>query len=599
MKLRIKIIVSFACVSILISAVGLVSNWYSSSIQERLLTSNVETTMLVQYTADIERGLYQSLVYLNSIREDEGDLNVLTTINRPSNVQLAARFNNELDQIKQSIEMVDLLLKTSEGTEIIKESSDLVVFEERFRIYELLTKDWLKLNEEDTEQAGIVFQTSINPYFRNNIIPLISSLRQKSIDTQNLENEAISIGLNQANFVIRILTLVCVLLSFLIAFYVYRSIAKPLAILNASARKIGEGDLDEKIELDQKDEIGELATTFNEMASSLQKRTLARDYLDSIIESIHESLIVTDAEGLLVGMNNSAQKMLHYTKQEAIGMHITEFYDLINMQKVYDKHGNKGKTFEFNLLTKRGRRIPVLLSESELVNSNGEKVGNVVVATDISQRKRANEKIKQSLKEKEILLAEIHHRVKNNLAVISGLLQLQIYEAKNDKVSEALAESQARIQSIALVHEMLYHTDRLAFIDYRRYVNDLLQAISSMHLNVKKEITLKAEVDEISLNLNQAIPCSLLVNEIIVNSYKHAFNERDRGSITVKMREKDGFVELIIEDDGVGVETDKKENKDSLGLTLITTLTSQLKGEFVIEGRGEEPGTRTTILFPK
>lgn len=599
MKLRFKIIVSFACVSILISAVGLVSNWYASSIQKRLLSSNVETTRLVQYTADIERGLYQSLVYLNTIRVDEGDLEVLTTINRPSNFQLTERFNRELDSIKLSIEMVNDLLDTSEITEIIKDAPDLEAFEERFQIYEVITRDWLELNEEDKEQASIVFQTSINPYFRNNIIPLISDLRQKSIDKQNQENDAIELGLKQANFVIRILTLVCVLISFLIAFYVYRSIAKPLAMLNRSARKVGEGDLDEKIEINQKDEIGELATSFNEMASNLQKRTLARDYLDSIIESIHEALIVTDAEGLLVGMNLSAQKMLHYTKDEAIGMHVSEFYDLKNMQKIYDKHGGKGKTFEFGLQTKRGRSIPVLLSESELVNANNEKVGNVVVATDISQRKRANEKIKQSLKEKEILLAEIHHRVKNNLAVISGLLQLQIYEAKSEKVSEALTESQARIQSIALVHEMLYHTDRLAFIDYRRYVNDLLQAISSMHLNVKKDISLIAEVEKISLNLNQAIPCSLLVNEIIVNSYKHAFVEKESGEIKVRMYEKEGFIELVIEDDGIGVKTDKKGKGNSLGLTLMNTLTNQLKGKFSIEGRDDKQGTRTTVIFPK
>lgn len=585
--------------SILISAVGLVSNWYANSIQKRLLSSNVETTRLVQYTADIERGLYQSLVYLNTIRVDEGDLEVVTTLSRPSNFQLTNRFNTELDSIKISIQMVNELLGSSEITEIIKDAPDLEAFEERFQIYEVITRDWLELNQEDKEQASIVFQTSINPYFRNNIIPLISNLRQQSIDKQNQENEAIELGLKQANFVIRILTLVCVLISFLIAFYVYRSIAKPLTILNKSARKVGEGDLDEKIEINQKDEIGELATAFNEMASNLQKRTLARDYLDSIIESIHEALIVTDAEGLLVGMNISAQKMLHYSKEEAIGMHVTEFYDLENMQDIYDKQGRRGKTFEFGLLTKRGRSIPVLLSESELVNTNNEKVGNVVVATDISQRKRANEKIKQSLREKEILLAEIHHRVKNNLAVISGLLQLQIYEAKSEKVSEALAESQARIQSIALVHEMLYHTDRLAFIDYRRYVNDLLQAISSMHLNVKKEILLIAEVEKISLNLNQAIPCSLLVNEIIVNSYKHAFIDKESGEIKVKMYEKEGFIELIIEDDGIGVEPEKKGKGNSLGLTLITTLTSQLKGKFSIEGREDKQGTRTTVVFPK
>ena len=120
------------------------------------------------------------------------------------------------------------------------------------------------------------------------------------------------------------------------------------------------------------------------------------------------------------------------------------------------------RVFEFGLISKRGNKIPVLFSESMLINNENEVVGQVVVATDITKRKEADKKIRDSLKEKDVLLSEIHHRVKNNLAVISGILQLQGYKTKNKKVIQALSESQARIQSMSIVHEMLYQSDSLA-----------------------------------------------------------------------------------------------------------------------------------------
>lgn len=599
MKLGSKIVLSFICISILFAVIGVVSHLYTNSIQRQLFTNNNETARIVQVTADIERGLYQSLVYLNSIKESEEPSGTQTTIDEPTVSMLTPQFFSEIATIKAQL---DTVLAYIEQANILDQDEDIQearLLNERIQFYESLSREWLILVNEDRNQADALFYTSINPYFRNRIIPVITLLRERTIDKQDIENQILTDQLSTANYGIAILTFISILTSILIAFYVYRSIANPLVRLNNTASKFGAGDLDARVDVKNKDEIGQLASTFNEMASNLKKRTLARDYLDNIIESIQETLIVTDEQEIVVGVNNAGAKMLHYSKEEIIGKSVEEFFDLKNMKKQYEKKSGKGDIFEFALLTKRKNRIPVLFSEAELINAGGDKVGAVYVATDISERKKADQKMRESLKEKEILLSEIHHRVKNNLAVISGILQLQVYHTDNKKVNKALKESQSRIQSMSLVHEMLYQSESMAFINYKKYVNDLLQAISSMHLNEDRDIDIISEVEEVKFDLNQAIPCSLLLNEIIVNSYKHAFDDQSKGFIRVKMREEEGKVHLIVEDNGVGVTQETINTSESLGSTLIRTLTSQLKGTYEIGTLEDGTGTSIKVVFEK
>jgi len=599
LKLGNKIIVSFVCISILIATLGIVSHWYSNSVQNQLLKNNIETTNFVQITADIERDLYQSLVFLTAIKDTKKSLDSETTIDEPTIGMLSQSFEKQIVELSISINQVKQFIADSETNTTLKYSYEVKRLDESLVFYTSLSTDWLKLVDEDVEEANALFNTSISPYFRNRVIPDISYLRNQAIEKQNNENEQLTSKLEQANYVIAFVSLICIFLSILIALYVYRSIAKPLKKLNNSARKIGKGNLDEKIQVTSSDELGELASSFNSMASNLKKRTLARDYLDNIIESIRETLIVTDIEGSIVGINKAGLEMLHYTKEEIIGTSVKEFFDLENMGDVYDKNNKNGSVFEFCLLTRRKNRIPVLFSEVELISGTGEMVGTVCVATDITERKEADEQVKKSLREKEILLSEIHHRVKNNLAVISGILHLQAYETDNEQVAKALSESQARIQSISLVHEMLYHSDTLSFIDYRSYVNDLVQAITSMHINESKNISVTSDVDNFSLDINKAIPCSLLLNEIIVNSFKHAFEGIDEGEIRISMKEKDQIINLVVEDNGLGLDDNGMKKSDNLGTTLIKTLASQLNGEYKVSAGKNGVGTKVEITFKK
>ena len=598
MKLGSKIILSFFSISVLIAAVGIISQRYTNSIRSQLITNNVETTRLVNYTSEMERGLYQSLIFLNGIKESKQQTTEIT-LDEPTVSRLRSQFYQELVNVDSSIDRAVLFLNEAgiiDSTTHMESVDELI---EKFLIYKSISENWLDLFDEDQDQARMVYNTTISPYFRNQIIPVVSLFRDQVIKVQNVESQLLWNRLEKVDNYLKLLTLISILLSLLIAFYIYRSIANPLIKFNASVNKIGDGDLDERIYVNNKDEIGELADAFNKMAKNLKNRTIARDYLDNIIESIQETLIVTDAEGYIVGINKAGTKLLHYDKKEAIGLHKTECYNTEDYAECYEKNKGTEAVFEFGLISKRGNKIPVLFSESMLINNENEVVGQVVVATDITKRKEADKKIRDSLKEKDVLLSEIHHRVKNNLAVISGILQLQGYKTKNKKVIQALSESQARIQSMSIVHEMLYQSDSLAYIEYDLYVKDLIQAISSMHLNIEKNIDIITDIDSFSLDVNLAIPFSLLLNEILVNCYKHAFSDIEQGFIKVQIKEKDGYIRLIVEDNGVGIidEDDDNDHGESLGLTLVDTLTRQLHGEYRIENVEEVGGSRTTVEF--
>lgn len=219
------------------------------------------------------------------------------------------------------------------------------------------------------------------------------------------------------------------------------------------------------------------------------------------------------------------------------------------------------------------------------------------IAQDITDKKEQENKILQALKEKEVLLAEIHHRVKNNLAVISGMMQLQAFEEDNEDLRIKLMDSVVRIASMASIHEQLYHSGNFSKIEFSDNLERLVRKIvDTMQSNVP--ISLKFDVKETVLNVNQAIPFSLIVNEVMTNILKYAFIGREKGGISFKLFERDEIVKLDIKDDGVGLPKDfEKNKKKTLGLRLISILSKQLDASYEYQSSGE--GTLFSIQFGK
>ena len=255
----------------------------------------------------------------------------------------------------------------------------------------------------------------------------------------------------------------------------------------------------------------------------------------------------------------------------------------------------KGLKFEWEHLSKHGEIVPVETVVTNLTDNDGESI-RYVVWRDITDRKAAEKELLDAYEERGALLAEIHHRVKNNLAIISGLIQLQIFGTEDDQAAEQLNKSVNRIKSIALIHEQLYQSKSFSNISLKDNIEKQANTLFDMYKSKNSaEVNLKLSLEDIQININQALPIGLLMNEILNNAFKHAFVGRDKGEVRIEVSESDNRVQLGIKDDGVGI-PDEEEKGKSLGQTLINTFIKQLRADVDMD---TENGTSYQISFEK
>lgn len=311
---------------------------------------------------------------------------------------------------------------------------------------------------------------------------------------------------------------------------------------------------------------------------------------ETIIENMHDSVIVLDSNNRIVDLNPSAQQLLGDVSP-FIGNTIEKVIPESSQMELGD-WAETGR--EITLDTEFGNRI-YDVSISPLVDWGGRITSKIIVLRDITDRKKAEELIKASLREKDVLLQEVHHRVKNNLQIISSLLSLQSRHIRDEKDLEMLRESQSRLRTMALIHERLYQSENLANINFEEYISALVHGLVQSY-GVTGTVTPIIEIHSLSLEVSTAIPCGLIINELVSNSLKHAFPGKRKGEIKIKIHSLDGTIELIVRDNGVGIPEDIDfRTTDTLGLHLVTMLAEdQLNGKINLTRDG---GTTFTITF--
>lgn len=252
----------------------------------------------------------------------------------------------------------------------------------------------------------------------------------------------------------------------------------------------------------------------------------------------------------------------------------------LRMFKRYAREVLHGKSRQFEVMMEsRAGEYWLEVFMNPIFDVEGKVLEISLVAHDISEKKKASIEIEESLREKEVLLKEIHHRVKNNLQVISSILNLQSSFVEDEQTLEILQESRSRIRSMAIIHENLYRTEDFASIKFSNYLDNLANSLISSY-RINQKIELITDFDDVDLILDQAIPCGLLVNELITNSLKYAWKEGEEGTIRISFKQKENLALLEISDDGVGLPVDFEEMKsDTLGLQLVITLVEQLDGQ--------------------
>lgn len=336
----------------------------------------------------------------------------------------------------------------------------------------------------------------------------------------------------------------------------------------------------------------------------ISERKRLEERFRRVVESAPNAMVMVNSQGRIEMVNTQAERLFDYSRAEMLG----QLIEILVPERFRHDHPHKRQVFFGDLQSrpmgagrdlfgrrKNGSEFPIEIGLNPIETEDGMMVLSSIV--DISDRKQKEQRIQEALKEKDLLLGEIHHRVKNNLQVVHSLLSLQSSLIEDDAVKNMLMDSQNRIQSMALIHQTLYQSNNFARVDFGDFLEALIPTLVNSYSVSGKQIGLKIDAGDVYLPINSAIPCGLLINELITNALKHAFTDRQQGDIVVTIRMLDDQqIELTVADDGVGIsENLNLDLIDTLGLRLVNLLSQQLNGSLQIQRR--EP-TQFILRFP-
>jgi PAS domain S-box-containing protein len=320
-------------------------------------------------------------------------------------------------------------------------------------------------------------------------------------------------------------------------------------------------------------------------------------YTRSIIDSSIDMICSTNKDGYIVEYNQTAEKIFGYSSQEIIGKHANILYANKEEREKVSKRLKETGFFkgEVENVKKNGEKFVSYLTASFIYDEGKNIVGSMGISRDITEEIKQKKELESSLREKEVLLQEVHHRVKNNLQIISSILNLQSSYISDKKILNILKESQNRIKSMSYIHENLYQTNDFSKVNFGEYIRNLSSNLLLTYLQPGKKVNLKIDVEDVFFNLDLAIPCGLIINELLTNALKYAFPSKKSGDIEIVMKKSGQDILLSIGDNGVGM--DEKidiEKTETLGLQLVSSLASQIDAKIKVELK---KGTKFMIEF--
>lgn len=335
-----------------------------------------------------------------------------------------------------------------------------------------------------------------------------------------------------------------------------------------------------------------------------QKLLNSPGVLAKILDLAEDAIISVDGEQRIVLFNQGAERMFGYTAKEVVG----QFLDVLLPKPLVLAHRDQIRAFAKSPAVARrmsersriqGRRkdgtvFPAEASISK-VEANGSPTFTAIVR-DVTERAATEENMLSALQEKEVLLKEIHHRVKNNLQVVASLLGLQARGAADEHMRRMLGESQNRVYTMALLHESLYHSPDLSQIDFRDYIHQLVSHLFQSYGVETGRVQLETKLDRLYLDLDTAVGCGLIINELVSNSLKYAFPADASGTIRIELHDgEDRLARLVVADNGIGLGKIDLATARTLGLRLVRTLVEQLGGTIELQSNG---GSEARISFP-
>lgn len=440
--------------------------------------------------------------------------------------------------------------------------------------------------------------------------------------------------------------LIALLFGMLMAWVMARSISVPVRKLARGAAMVGAGNLDYRLDMPGEGEFSDLAASFNMMAADMKKVMDERGFIMAELAASEERFrtMVASLTGVVYSCRNDQCRTVEFVSagiESITGAPVSDFLNgsqnLVkithpnDLERVRQAILNAVRNAEPYLLEYRivdaGTNVHWVLDRGQVAVHENRPVLLNGVMIDISGQKRAEEelrasyrKLKQSqdasfnimedlehqrdalrkaLEEREVLLREIHHRVKNNMQIISAMLELQAGYTTDSQVHEFFKDSQARIKSMALVHEKLYRLESLSRIDFGEYIKDLVDSIMLQYPGVLENSAVNIDAGNIMLSIDKAIPCGLIVNELVSNIFKHAFPDKRRGKVEISMREdENSAIILTVKDNGIGLPKDLDiHSGKTFGMYIVHSLAERQLGGTI--KTGNRHGASFVIRFGK
>lgn len=630
------------------------------NIRTRLLSGFLLVALLVAalgvfvtiFNVKIRTGV--NVILLSNIEEVKGSTGVAYSVQRiKSNIReflLESIHQENQEEIRHATDVIQTGITELErniaawqtaisvGTELAAGTQEEEEEEEEDRLFSELrvaldtfiqgVNVFLVMAEEKGPQAATEF-------FENKVEPIS---RQIQATAKNLEEATQQEMIDELGDILEqirrngtasiAVTATAFFLALVLGLLISSSISRPLKKLESASMEFGKGRLDTEIEVDSKDEIGQLATSFKKMAEDLKRTTASRDEMareidtrvqaeqalkeseqkySTTLESIGDGVISTDDKGEVVFMNLVAEALTGWKLEEAKGKDTREVFHIVKEEtgkeaespvvRVLREGIIVGLANHTILIKKDGTKVPIDDSGAPIRDKKGNLIGVVLVFRDIRERKQAAEQIEASLAEKEVLLQEVHHRVKNNLQVMGSLIRMQASNTENQEVAASLNDAQSRIASMALSHRILYESKDFSKLNLHEFTKNLVKTLFQTY-SPGEQVRVVEDIPDISLPLDTATPLGLVLNELLANALKYAFPEGREGLIEISARQAEpGLVSIVVRDNGIGFpETLDPDHCETLGLQLVSSIVqAQLDGTIEFK---RDHGTEVRLEIP-
>jgi PAS domain S-box-containing protein len=323
-----------------------------------------------------------------------------------------------------------------------------------------------------------------------------------------------------------------------------------------------------------------------------------KQHFESIFNTSPDAAVISRlGDGKILDVNHAFSDLTGFSREEAIGKSSIEariWKDLADRKRIVSELLENGasENFEAEFLRRDGSVLTGLMS-AKIINLLGED-HMISVTRDISGRKRAEEKISLLLTEKEILLKEVHHRIKNNMSSLMGILTLQSVNTKNPETNAALVDLKNRLQSMGVLYDKLYRSANVSQMSIRAYLPPLIDEIIAI-FPIRTRIRVEKKVDDFIVGVDVLSPLGIIVNELLTNSLKYAFTGREEGLITIAACKEGQHVSVTIQDNGIGIpESENIDHSSGMGLQLVGMLMKQIRGKVTVE---RDRGTKYFLEF--